>query len=67
MHKNGKNQEYFDICLLWGHFGHAQKVQKNSTNIYRIKLNLFELDFMGNAFQFEHNFGIWHFLQNKRD
>ena len=48
--------------LLWGHFRHSQRNSKISTNTYRTKLNLRELNSMGNALQGEYKLCAWQVL-----
>ena len=56
LHKNVENWEVLNFCYfrghfgsLWGHFRHSKKSPKISTNTYRTKLNLRELNSMSNA------------------
>ena len=44
---------------LWGRFSHSQKRPNISTNTYRTKLKLCELNSVGDTFPFEYKFGAW--------
>ena len=61
MHKNVVNWETLDflsfLVSFWGHFDHSQKNPKISSKLYRKKLNLCELNPVGDTLQFEYKFG----------
>ena len=69
MMKTLKIEKFLSFYHFWGpfgsicsHFRHSQKSSKISTNTYRTKLNLCELNSMGNTLQFEYKFGAWQIL-----
>ena len=71
--QNFKNREIFEIfchfCRRFGsfscHFRQTQKCPKVSTNTYRTKLNLCELNSVSDSLQFEYIFGTEHILFRK--
>ena len=66
MNTNGKIENFWKVRLFrWGHFRHSQKNPKISTNTNRTKLNLCELNSVGDILQFDINLVLGKFCKRK--
>ena len=67
LRKNVENGKILTSCYFWDHFRSFwdpfSQSQRTSTNAYRMKLNLIELNSMGDTIQSEYKFGTWQVFQ----